>query len=155
MENKPYSTVKKNAYSQTTWYWITISTAILTALIIFIAPNVVFIAWPIRPLLGIMFVLFLPGYALTKALFLSKHPSKVFGENLDLANRAALSVGMSLALTSLGVLALNYTPFGISAASVVLTLLALTIVLATAGLVRELKIPIANETKNPNRNNHN
>ncbi len=59
-----------------------------------------------RIVLGLMFVLFLPGYALIAALF----PSN---ESIDWIERIALSFGLSIAVTPLIGLMLNYTPWGI------------------------------------------
>ncbi|MCD6456429.1 MAG: DUF1616 domain-containing protein [Methanophagales archaeon] len=61
---------------------------------------------PIRIILGLPLVLFLPGYSLIAALF----PRK---DDLDAIEQIALSFGLSIAITPLLGLALNYTPFGI------------------------------------------
>jgi len=80
-------------------------------------------------MLGSIFVLFLPGYSLIKALFPTRE--------LDNIERTALSVGMSLALVPITGLLLNYTPWGIRTIPVTLSLTALTIAFATAALIRE------------------
>jgi len=64
-----------------------------------------------------------------KALFPAKE--------LDNIGRAALSIGMSLALVPITGLLLNYTPRGIRATPVTISLLALTTTLATAAVMRE------------------
>ncbi|MDI9436340.1 MAG: DUF1616 domain-containing protein, partial [Euryarchaeota archaeon] len=56
----------------------------------------------IRTILGILLVLFIPGYSLIAALF------PRWGD-LDGIERAALSFGLSIAVTPLIGLALNYT----------------------------------------------
>src|SRR5665648_1005599 len=61
---------------------------------------------PVRVVLGLFMVLFLPGYSLIAALF----PAK---DDLDGIERFALSVGLSIAVVPLMGLALNFTPFGI------------------------------------------
>ncbi|MDP2218005.1 MAG: DUF1616 domain-containing protein [Methanolobus sp.] len=63
-------------------------------------------ASPIRTVLGLPMVLFLPGYALIAALF----PGK---DDLDGIERVALSFGLSIAVVPLIGLGLNYTPWGI------------------------------------------
>jgi uncharacterized membrane protein len=63
-------------------------------------------ATPIRSVLGLPMVLFLPGYALIAALF----PGK---DDLDGIERLALSLGLSIAVVPLIGLGLNYTPWGI------------------------------------------
>ena len=82
-----------------------------------------------RYLFGAVFVLFLPGFSLIKALFSSKE--------LDNIERLALSVGLSLALVPLVGLLLNYTPWGIRVNPVTVSLLALTLVFASSAVVRD------------------
>ena len=111
------------------WYWIIIVLALATTVAVFTIPEN---AHPIvyaRYLLGSIFVLLLPGYSLIKALFPTKE--------LDNIERAALSIGMSLALVPITGLLLNYTPWGIRTTPVTLSLLALTTVFATAAIIRE------------------
>jgi uncharacterized membrane protein len=60
----------------------------------------------IRSALGLVMVLFIPGYALIAALF----PGK---KDIDGIERAALSFGLSIAVSPLMGLGLNYTPWGI------------------------------------------
>jgi uncharacterized membrane protein len=70
--------------------------------------------------------LFLPGYALIKALFPTTVPIKTTSENLDNIERIALGLGMSLALVPIMGLILNYTPWGIRLTPITSNLLALT-----------------------------
>ena len=56
---------------------------------------------------------------------------------MDTIERVALSLGMSLALVPIVGLILNYTPWGIRLTPITLSLLALTIVFATAAILRE------------------
>jgi uncharacterized membrane protein len=58
-------------------------------------------------------------------------------ENLETVERIALSLGMSIALAPIVGLLLNYTPWGIRLTPIVLSLLSLTLVFATAALIRE------------------
>ena len=111
------------------WYWTIIAVAAATAALVFMVPeNVIPIVYA-RHLVGSIFVLFLPGYSLIKALFPTKE--------LDNIERLALSIGMSLALVGITGLLLNYTPWGIRTTPVTLSLLALTTVFATAATIRE------------------
>jgi uncharacterized membrane protein len=75
--------------------------------------------------LSLLFLLplafFLPGYALTAAVF-ARQP-------LELPQRVLLSVGLSLSVLALGTIALNYVPGGLGAVS--WTLLLVLIVLAS------------------------
>jgi len=111
------------------WYWTIIALAVATSALVFTVPEN---AYPIvyaRYLLGSIFVLFLPGYSLIKALFPTKE--------LDNIERLALSIGMSLAIVPITGLLLNYTPWGIRTTPVTLSLLALTTIFATAAIIRE------------------
>ena len=56
---------------------------------------------------------------------------------LDNIERIALSIGMSLALVPLVGLLLNYTPWGIRLTPITISLLALTLTLSTAAIIRE------------------
>ena len=76
----------------------------------------------IRNVLGIIFVLFLPGFAFIKALFPTTVPLKTTSESLDDIERVALSFGMSLALVPIVGLILNYTPWGIRLTPITLSL---------------------------------
>ena len=60
----------------------------------------------LRIILGLPFILFLPGYTLTAALF----PRRT---DLGSIERVALSFGLSIAVVPLIGLILNYTPWGI------------------------------------------
>ena len=111
------------------WYWLTLILAITTTTIVLFSPesSIPFVYF--RYILGSFFTLFLPGYTLIKALF----PSKEL-DNLEIV---ALSVGMSLALVPVAVLILNYTPWGIKSETITLSLLSITTVFATIGIIRE------------------
>jgi hypothetical protein len=130
---------------QALWYWTTITITIATAAVVFTIPED-FYPWVyIRYVLGSVFVLWLPGYTFIKALFPQNLPfAKAIArsletpeKNLDIIERIALSIGMSLALVPIVGLLLNYTPWGIRLTPIVLSLLALTTILATAAIIRE------------------
>ena len=78
---------------------------------------------PVRIVLGLLLVLFLPGYSLIAALF----PGK---DDLDGIERIALSFGLSIAVVPLLGLVLNYTPFGIRLVPILIVLSIFTISLA-------------------------
>jgi len=111
------------------WYWTIIALSLATTILVFTVPEN---AYPIvyaRYILGSIFVLWLPGYSLIKALFPTKE--------IDNIERTALSIGMSLALVAITGLLLNYTPWGIRLTPVTLSLLALTTLFATVAIIRE------------------
>lgn len=89
---------------------------------------------PVRILLGLPLVLFLPGYALIALLF----PRK---DDLDGIERVALSFGLSIAVVPLTGLALNYTPFGIRLSPVLFSLSVLTVALAIGAVLRRAELP--------------
>jgi uncharacterized membrane protein len=93
----------------------------------------------LRTGLGLFFILFLPGFVLIKTLFPAKKQFNTSSESMDILERVGLSLAMSLTLTPMVGLVLNYTPWGVKLVSITLSLLALTIVLATFAVFRELK----------------
>ena len=88
---------------------------------------------PVRIILGLPLVLFLPGYALIAALFIRK-------DDLDGIERVALSFGLSIAVSPLLGLGLNYTPFGIRLTPILIILSVFTIALAIGAYVRRSRI---------------
>ena len=88
---------------------------------------------PIRILLGLPFILFLPGYSLIAALF----PKK---DDLDPIERVALSFGLSIAIVPLIGLILNYTPFGIKLIPILISLSLSTISLTLLAYTRRMDI---------------
>jgi len=89
---------------------------------------------PIRIILGLPLVLFLPGYSLVALLF----PAK---DSLGWFERIALSFGLSIATVPLLGLALNYTPFGIRLSPVLIALSLFTVSLALCAYLRRCKPP--------------
>ncbi|MFP4545230.1 MAG: DUF1616 domain-containing protein [Methanomassiliicoccales archaeon] len=81
-------------------------TGIVTLSLLLIAVIWILPDSPARVVLGLPFILFFPGYALIAFLF----PRK---KDLGIIERVALSFGLSIAVTPLIGLGLNYTPFGI------------------------------------------
>lgn len=72
----------------------------------------------LRQVFGFLFVLFLPGYALVRVLF----------RELDILEKIALGVGLSIAISVFVGLALNFTPYGIRFKPVLFSLTAVTLV---------------------------
>ncbi len=104
---------------------ITIWLATVALLVaILLAPNN-----PARVVLGLPFVLFLPGYVLIAALYPRRN-------DLDGVERVALSLGLSLAVVPLIGLVLNYTPWGIRLTPILVSL-ALFIAVCSAAAVRQ------------------
>jgi hypothetical protein len=119
------------------WYWITIILAISTTATALTVPETAYPYVYLRYALGMIFVLWLPGFSLVKALFPKEPPIKTPSRNIDTIEQVALSIGLSLALVPIVGLLLNYTSWGIRLTPIVLSLLALTTVFATVGIARE------------------
>ncbi|EMR73345.1 Protein of unknown function (DUF1616) [Thaumarchaeota archaeon SCGC AB-539-E09] len=111
------------------WFWIIVMLSAATTISIFTIPETVYPYIYFRYILGMFFVLFLPGYSLIKTLFPTRE--------IDNIERTALSIGMSLAMVPLICLLLNYTPWGIRLTPITVSLLALTLTLSVVGILRE------------------
>lgn len=101
---------------------------VLVALVLFVPDSLA------RQILGLIFVLFLPGYAATAALF----PEN---EQIDGIERVALSFGLSIAIVPLIGLALNFTPFGIRLDPILASVSAFIIAASLIGWYRRVSIP--------------
>ena len=125
---------------KTVWYWVTIGLAWATTVAVFGIQENAFPAVYVRYALSIVSVLFLPGYAVIKTLYPFEVPVKIDNEYSDTIERVALSLGMSIALVPIVALLLNFTPWGIRLVPLGLSLLAFTVVFATAAVFREYQL---------------
>lgn len=110
-------------------FWDLIAIAALSVLLIMIihfSPESM-----LRKALGLAFILFFPGYSFITFLF----PER---KELDTIERIALSFGLSIAITPLIGLALNYTPFGIRLIPILLSLSAFNILFSALAIHRRL-----------------
>jgi uncharacterized membrane protein len=89
---------------------------------------------PVRIPLGLIIVLFVPGYTLIAALF----PKKT---DLDGIERIALSFGLSIAVVPLIGLGLNYTTWGIRLTPVVVSLAVFIVAMSAAAYWRRMNLP--------------
>ena len=89
---------------------------------------------PARSLLGLLLVLFVPGYSIAAAVF----PKA--GE-MDLIERVALSFGISIATVPLLGLLLNGTPSGVSLEPVAVSLLLATLGMCGVAYWRRMQLP--------------
>lgn len=96
----------------------------------------------VRIALGLIFVLFLPGYALVAAMF----PKK---EDIDGIERLALGFGLSIVVVPILGFLLNYTPWGIRLYPVTLALLSFTAVMSAAAIYRRKKLSAGMRFKIP------
>jgi len=88
----------------------------------------------LRVVFVLPFILFIPGYLLTAALF----PAR---DDLDGIGRVALSIGLSIAIVPLLGFALNYTPWGIRLDSIAVTLLAFGLAVGLTAQFRRRELP--------------
>jgi uncharacterized membrane protein len=89
---------------------------------------------PIKAILILPGLLFLPGYCLIAMLF----PKN---EDISFSERIALSLGLSIAIVPLIGLALNFTPFGIHLNSFVIMLTVFILVMILVAHYRRARLP--------------
>ncbi len=111
------------------WLWATFAAVLLSVLVVAIIPASSSLS-PVRWGLGLLFVLYLPGFALLRLLY--PEGSRLRGVELLILN-----VGVSLAVVPLVGLILNFTPWGIRLEPVVASLALFTMCFAAAGALRE------------------
>jgi len=87
----------------------------------------------LRIALGLLFVIFFPGYTLLSALF----PKR---DSLGGIERLALSFGASIAVVPLIGLILNYTPWGIKLYPILISITIFIIVTSAIGWYRQRKL---------------
>ena len=134
---------------------------LLTAVSVFVPP---IDETPIRIVLGLPFVLFLPGYAFVAALFPDAGPSpatdsgdegsagrveRVRRDGIDGIERVALSFGLSIAISPLIGLALNFTPFGIRLAPIMVGVGGFTLLACAVAAVRRKALPAEDRFRVP------
>lgn len=107
----------------------------LILILLFVLLTLAFIYVPvlngtiIRSALGLVMILFVPGYTLIAALF----PGK---DDIDGIERAALSFGLSIAVVPLIGLGLNFTPWGIRLDPILVCLTIFTVLCVVVAIVR-------------------
>jgi uncharacterized membrane protein len=103
--------------------------ALILVALVFVAPDTL-----ARQILGLAFVLFLPGYVATAALF----PEN---DQIDGIERVALSFGLSIAIVPLIGLALNFTPFGIRLDPILASVSLFIVLVALIAWHRRMRLP--------------
>ena len=111
------------------WFWVMVGFMALLAYSMFLMPQVYPLIY-LRYLVGVVFVLYVPGYVLIEALY----PK---ADELERLDRFGLDVGLSLALVPLVGLVLNYTPWGIRLDPVYASLILLTSALGFYAVYRK------------------
>lgn len=117
------------------YFYILLLSAVLMALIFLAgAPGQPLALQIVRGVLGLVFVLFIPGYCLQAFAF----PSPA---DLDGKERLAISFGLSLAVLPAILLLLDYLPSGITVASASISLLILVLLFTLLGWLRRSRLP--------------
>jgi len=114
-----------------TWFWAVTTFAFLSLVTTFMIPENYFPQVYIRYFFGSIFLLWLPGFCLMKALFL--------GRELDYVEMIVLSIGTSLALVPLTAFLLNFTHWGITAVTLSASIFPMVLFFATVGIIREIR----------------
>jgi uncharacterized membrane protein len=105
---------------------------------------------PVRVVVSLPFLLFLPGYVFVAALFPESGSSqakdedtgaKRTGGGIDGIERAVLSVGLSIAIIPAIGLLLNFTPFGIRLQPILAGVTGFTVVFTVLAVVRRNALP--------------
>ncbi len=96
----------------------------------------------VRIILSIPIVIFIPGYLLVCLLF----PGKKTEKGLDVVEKIALSLGVSIAIVPLFGIVLNYTPWGIRLEPIILSLGAFIFIVGSITIVRWYQTTASNRT---------
>ena len=90
----------------------------------------------IRIILGLIFILFIPGYVLVFALF----PMRKTDHGIDIVERIALSLALSVAIVPLFGLAFNYTMWGIRLETILISIFIFNISMGVIAVYRWINI---------------
>ncbi|WP_436932813.1 DUF1616 domain-containing protein [Halosimplex halobium] len=111
---------------------------------------------PVRVIVGLPFVLFIPGYAFIAALFPEAGESpaqsgeaeteqglrdRVDDRGIDGIERVALSFGLSIAVVPLIGLVLNFTPWGIRLVPILLSISGFVLIATAVAAIRRWELP--------------
>lgn len=113
------------------WFWII---AVLTFSTVAVVPAIPENAFPfvyVRYVLGLLYVLFLPGYCFIRAFFMQRE--------LEYLEQIVLSLGLSIVFVFLIGLLLNYLPWGIALIPIVLSLSTIALLFSIIALIREYR----------------
>jgi hypothetical protein len=135
---QPYSSfgsyLKKAAYE----YWILVGLTLATAAIVLTVGDFAPLSY-VRYGLGTLFVLGLPGFSLSKALWPNNKTKNVEAFGLDWPLRIAFSIVLSISIVSIVGILLDYSLVGVQLSTLVVALSFLTIFLGCIAVFREYK----------------
>ena len=129
VEHNIPETIQAYVFSKSAlWFWALVGTSLVSTMVFFTVDiNSPFVL--LRYILGLVFILLLPGFSFLKTLFRATEISGL--------ERITLSIGISIAISPLVGLVLNYSPWGVTLESVSIVLVLVTLILAVVGLFRE------------------
>jgi uncharacterized membrane protein len=122
---------------ETLWFSMAIILEVIAALLYFTISKSVYPLAYVRIVLGLAFVLFLPGYALIRTLFPTKMTCIESPRALVNIERIALSFGASCVLVTVTSLLVYFSPFGLNMSIIVIGLLIITSIFLVTALYRE------------------
>jgi uncharacterized membrane protein len=93
----------------------------------------------LRIFLGVVFVLFVPGYVLQEALFVHR-------TDMEPLVRVAASLGLSIAVTPLIFLALSFLGFGVSMWPYIVAVILFILACALVAFIRRRRLPRSHQT---------
>ena len=118
------------------WYWMILILAITTTVIVFSVPEDFYPIVYLRYVFGAMFIFWLPGYSVIKALFVNRNPTEI-KNSVDFVENIGLVLSSNLAIVPITGLIINYLLGGIGFESITIGLLVITLVFATLAFIRE------------------
>jgi archaellum biogenesis protein FlaJ (TadC family) len=127
--------MKKDAY----WYWLSQIIILVTFVTVFTVTNETNPFIYLRYFGGAITILWLPGYSILKILFPKKKQNGEKPKTLSPIERITLSFVISLAVIPIAGLILNYSPWGLRLTSIMFSILPITSIVLTIGLIIEQK----------------
>lgn len=122
---------------ETLWFSMAIILEVIAALLYFAISKSMYPLAYARIVLGLAFVLFLPGYALIRTLFPTKMTYVESPRALVNIERIALSFGASCVLVTVTSLLVYFSPFGLNMSIIFIGLLIITSIFLVTALYRE------------------
>lgn len=116
---------------ESAWFWIVANLTLSTALAVIAIPDTSLPLVYVRCFSGLLYVLFLPGYSALRAFAAKK--------TLQYLEQLVLSIGLSIFLTFVLGLVLNYLPWGITLGPIVLGLAIITLFFTLVATRREYR----------------
>jgi hypothetical protein len=132
-------TLKEYLFSKNAaWYWLLVALTIISALTSLLVPDDSYPLVYARYFFGLLFVLFLPGYAALRLAF----PNGLIKSSSKTVNYINLvfSVGVSLVVVMIDGLIINYSPWSLTLNAIVFSLLFVTVGIASVSVIRERKM---------------